>query len=106
MHFRDQPSRRLIASGCVPDRAGQPTQIQLHISLEELTRRLAGTPAAALDDPPAGKGWAEVAGCGPGSPQMASRAAAPGRAAARSRCWCRGRRPGRGRNATRRWCRW
>ena len=33
--------RRLIASGCLPDRAGQPTKIQLHISLEELTRRLA-----------------------------------------------------------------
>jgi hypothetical protein len=31
--------RRLIASGCLPDRAGQPTQIQLHISLEELARQ-------------------------------------------------------------------
>ena len=29
-----------IASGCVPDRAGQPTQIQLHITLEDLIRRL------------------------------------------------------------------
>jgi hypothetical protein len=32
--------RRLIASDCLPDRAGQPTQIQLYISLEELARRL------------------------------------------------------------------
>src|ERR1700678_4129065 len=32
--------RRLIASGCLPDRAGQPTQIQVHITLEELIRRL------------------------------------------------------------------
>jgi Domain of unknown function (DUF222) len=32
--------RRLIASGCLPDRAGQPTQIQLHIGLDELLRRL------------------------------------------------------------------
>jgi hypothetical protein len=31
--------RRLIASGCLPDRAGQPTKIQLHISLEELARQ-------------------------------------------------------------------
>jgi hypothetical protein len=28
--------RRLIASGYLPDRAGQPTQIQLHLSLEQL----------------------------------------------------------------------
>src|SRR5580658_228929 len=35
--------RRLIGSGCLPDRAGQPTQIQLHLSLEELLRRMEGT---------------------------------------------------------------
>ncbi len=35
---------RLIAAGGLPDRAGQPTQIQLHLSLEELTRRLDGQP--------------------------------------------------------------
>ena len=33
--------RRLIGSGCLPDRAGQPAQLQVHITLEELTRRLA-----------------------------------------------------------------
>src|SRR5580658_437250 len=33
--------RRLLASGCLPDRAGQPARLQLHITLEELTRRLA-----------------------------------------------------------------
>jgi hypothetical protein len=33
--------RRLIASGCLPDRAGQPAKLQVHITLEELTRRLA-----------------------------------------------------------------
>ena len=37
--------RRLIASNNLPDRAGQPTKIQLHIGLEELTRRLTGTAA-------------------------------------------------------------
>jgi Domain of unknown function (DUF222) len=35
--------RRLIASGCLPQRAGQPTQIQLHMSLAEL-RGLPGAP--------------------------------------------------------------
>ena len=35
--------RRLVASGGLPDRAGQPTQIQLHISLEELLRRYHGS---------------------------------------------------------------
>jgi Domain of unknown function (DUF222)/HNH endonuclease len=34
--------RRLVAAGGLPDRAGQPTQIQLHISLDELLRRLHG----------------------------------------------------------------
>ena len=34
--------RRLVASGGLPDRAGQPTRIQLHISLEELLRRQNG----------------------------------------------------------------
>ncbi len=32
--------KRLIASGGLPDRAGQPTKIQLHISLDDLLRRL------------------------------------------------------------------
>ncbi len=35
---------RLIAAGGLPDRAGQPTQIQLHLSLDDLTRRLGGQP--------------------------------------------------------------
>src|SRR5580658_7410577 len=33
--------RRLLGSNCLPDRAGQPTRIQLHITLEELIRRIA-----------------------------------------------------------------
>jgi hypothetical protein len=32
----EEMCRRLIASGCVPDRAGQPTQIQLHMTLDQL----------------------------------------------------------------------
>src|SRR5258708_1703109 len=35
--------RRLIASGCLPERAGQPTQIQLHLGLDQLR----GQPGAA-----------------------------------------------------------
>ena len=32
----EEACRQLIASGCVPDRAGQPTQIQLHMTLDQL----------------------------------------------------------------------
>ncbi len=41
---------RLVAAGGLPDRAGQPTQIQLHLSLEELTRRLFSQPPDHNDD--------------------------------------------------------
>jgi hypothetical protein len=34
----EEACRRLIAAGGLPDRAGQPTQIQLHMTLEELAR--------------------------------------------------------------------
>ena len=37
----EEACRRLIASGGVPDRAGQPTQIQVHMTLDQL-RGLAG----------------------------------------------------------------
>jgi Domain of unknown function (DUF222)/HNH endonuclease len=39
----EEAMRRLIAAGCLPQRAGQPTQIQLHLSLGEL-RNLPGAP--------------------------------------------------------------
>ncbi len=46
---------RLIAAGGLPDRAGQPTQIQLHLSLEELTRRLGDDPDSSTgSDTPGG----------------------------------------------------
>jgi hypothetical protein len=44
--------RRLIASGCLPDRAGQPTQIQLHLSLDELLRRLGETSGGPVSPVP------------------------------------------------------
>src|SRR5260370_1275003 len=49
--------RRLVAAGCLPERAGQPTQIQLHLGLD----RLRGQPAARDAEAP----WAG-APAGPG----------------------------------------
>src|SRR5258708_19889236 len=34
----EEACRRLLAAGCLPDRAGQPTQLQRHITLDELAR--------------------------------------------------------------------
>jgi hypothetical protein len=56
MQLACQPCRRLIAAGCLPDRAGQPTQIMLHMSLDQL-RGLPGAAAAeAAWGAPAGPG--------------------------------------------------
>jgi hypothetical protein len=41
----EEACRRLIAADCLPDRAGQPTQIQLHMTLDQL-RGLAGAAEA------------------------------------------------------------
>src|SRR6202050_335087 len=56
--IRTQPGRRLVGSGCLPDRAGQPTQIVLHMDLD----RLRGLPGA----PEAEAAWAAQATAGPG----------------------------------------
>jgi Domain of unknown function (DUF222) len=40
----EEAGRRLIASDCLPDRAGQPTRVQLHMTLDQL-RGLAGAGA-------------------------------------------------------------
>ena len=50
--------RQLIASACLPDRAGQPTQIVLHMDLDRL-RGLPGAPGAEA-------AWAGQATAGPG----------------------------------------
>ena len=61
----EEACRQLIASGCVPDRAGQPTQIQLHMTLDQL-RGLDGAGGAEA-------AWAQAAwaargpAAGPGS---------------------------------------
>jgi hypothetical protein len=58
----EEACRRLIAAGGLPDRAGQPTQIQLHMTLDELMR-LTGTSAETG---------------GPGSGPWRGQGAAPG----------------------------
>lgn len=50
----EEACRRLIAAGCMPGRAGQPTQIQLHMTLADLLG-LSGA-AAAGAGPAAGPG--------------------------------------------------
>ena len=60
----EEACRQLIASGCVPDRAGQPTQIQLHMTLDQLR---------GLDDAASAEAaWAQAAWAARGP------AAAPG----------------------------
>jgi hypothetical protein len=48
--------RLLIGAACLPDRAGQPTQIQLHMTLEQLLG-LDGAAEAVAGWPAAGPGW-------------------------------------------------
>jgi hypothetical protein len=54
----EEALRRLIGSGCLPQRAGQPTQIQLHMTLDQL-RGLPGATDMASSWPgaPAGPGY-------------------------------------------------
>jgi hypothetical protein len=54
----EEACRKLIAAGCLPQRAGQPTQIQLHLTLDQL-RGLPGAVAAEA-------AWAGPAPAGPG----------------------------------------
>ncbi len=53
----EEACRRLIAAGCLPDRAGQPTQILLHMSLDQLRGMTGAAEAeAAWPGPAAGPG--------------------------------------------------
>ncbi len=70
MQFREQPCRRLISGG-LPDTAGQPAQVQLHVTLDQL-RDLPGAAAAE-------RSWAAARAAGDGTPGWVySRAAAEG----------------------------
>jgi Domain of unknown function (DUF222) len=54
----EEACRRLIASGCLPERAGQPTQIQLHLGLGQLRGQPGAADAeAAWAGPAAGPGY-------------------------------------------------
>ena len=57
----EEACRQLIASGCVPDRAGQPTQIQLHMTLDQL-RGLNGAGNAGAEAAWAARGAAAAPG--------------------------------------------
>jgi hypothetical protein len=54
----EEACRRLVGSGCLPQRGGQPTQIQLHMTLDQL-RGLPGATDLASSWPgaPAGPGY-------------------------------------------------
>jgi Domain of unknown function (DUF222)/HNH endonuclease len=52
----EEACRRLIAAGGLPERAGQPTQIMLHMTLDQLRSLQGGGPAEAT--------WAAAAGPG------------------------------------------
>jgi Domain of unknown function (DUF222) len=54
----EEAMRRLIAAGCLPERAGQPTQIQLHLTLDQLR----GLPCAGAGQ----AAWTGLAAAGPG----------------------------------------
>ena len=54
----EEACRRLIAAGCLPQRAGQPTQIQLQLTLDQLR----GLPGAAAAE----AAWVGAAAAAPG----------------------------------------
>ena len=43
----EEAMRLLLASGCLPERAGQAAQVQLHLTLDELLDMPGGTGAAS-----------------------------------------------------------
>ena len=61
----EEACRRLLAAGLLPGRAGQPAQIQLHLTLDQLR----GLPGAAAPRPPRGRrGGGGRGGGGAGCP--------------------------------------
>src|SRR5262245_38119179 len=60
----EEALRRLLAAGCLPDRAGQPVQLQLHLTLDQLLGGI-GTPGRPWLPPGFGARPAPVP---PGSP--------------------------------------
>jgi len=63
----EEACRRLLASGCLPDRAGQPAQIQLHMTLDQLTGGPGSGPGRS------GPGSSGAGGSGPGGAGFGAR---------------------------------
>jgi hypothetical protein len=70
----EEACRRLIGAGCLPDRAGQPTQVQLHLTLDQLRDLPGATDAEAAWR----AGQAAAATQPPSSTTQAAQAAAEG----------------------------
>jgi hypothetical protein len=86
----EEACRRLIAAGGLPDRAGQPTQIQLHMTLDELMRLsgAAGTGELGAEHGPGDPGdpaGSRTPGRSDGAGGSRSSAAPPGAANAAGR---------------------
>src|SRR5258707_4994665 len=85
----EEACRRLLAAGCLPDRAGQPVQLQLHLTLDQL---LNGTGAPGVPAFPPGFGRPAPTWPGTGGPDRpdgpAPGGAGPGGPAARPRDDC------------------
>ncbi|HUZ24263.1 MAG TPA: DUF222 domain-containing protein [Streptosporangiaceae bacterium] len=73
----EEGCRRLVAAGCLPDRAGQPTQIQLHLTLDQLRSLDGAADAGHGSAAEAERVWAAGRAAGDGEPGWVS-----GRAAA------------------------
>ena len=72
----EEACRRLLAPGCLPDRAGQPVQLQLQLDLDQLLNGI-GTPGRPWL-PPGFAQPAPNADRGPGGPALTGPFAGPG----------------------------
>jgi hypothetical protein len=77
----EEACRRLAGSRCLPERAGQPTQVQLHLTLDQL-RGMPGAAGAEAEWAADAAGVPRAAG-GPGVPGTAGGPGAAGAEAAR-----------------------
>jgi Domain of unknown function (DUF222)/HNH endonuclease len=66
----EEACRRLAGAGCLPDRAGQPTQVQLHLTLDQLRNQPGGCAAESA--------WRAGQATGDGQPGWLSGRAAAG----------------------------
>jgi len=69
----EEACRRLLGAGCLPDRAGQPVQLQLHLSLDQFLAGI-GDPGRPWTRP----GYGDPAPPMPGGPVLPGPRAGPG----------------------------